>query len=57
MGVTYPTDYRSPASDYMTKNDRKRWLQERSALALNIATCRGLEDICLHLIQIGNLYF
>nr|KAG5689821.1 hypothetical protein BaRGS_029299 [Batillaria attramentaria] len=35
LGVTNPTDYRSPNSDYMTKRARKAWLEERAAVALS----------------------
>ncbi|XP_076469945.1 uncharacterized protein LOC143300242 [Babylonia areolata] len=53
LGVTNPTEYRSPNSDYMTKRARKAWLEERASVALSMAANRGLEKMCLRLIQSG----
>ncbi|KAL8564600.1 hypothetical protein ACOMHN_032156 [Nucella lapillus] len=53
LGVTNPTEYRSPNSDYMTKRARKAWLEERASVALSMAANRGLDKMCLRLIQSG----
>ena len=53
LGVTNPTEYRSPNSDYMTKRARKAWLEERAFVALTMAASRGYEKMCTRLIQSG----
>ncbi|XP_060575576.1 uncharacterized protein LOC132733022 isoform X3 [Ruditapes philippinarum] len=53
LGVTQPTDYHTPGSDYMTKRARKAWLQERAFLALFIAAHRGHEKLVRRLIEAG----
>lgn len=53
LGVTQPTSYHTPGSDYMTKRARKAWLQERAFLALFIAAHRGHEKLVRHLIEAG----
>ena len=53
LGVTQPTDYHTPGSDYMTKRARKAWLQERAFLALYVAAHRGHEKLVRSLIEAG----
>lgn len=53
LGVTNPTSYRTPHSDYMTKKARKAWLEERAFLALVIAAHRGHEKLVKRLIEAG----
>lgn len=53
LGVSQPTSYHTPGSDYMTKRARKAWLQERAFLALFIAAHRGHEKLVSRLIQAG----
>ncbi|KAK3596887.1 hypothetical protein CHS0354_029074 [Potamilus streckersoni] len=53
LGVTQPTDYRTPHSDYMTKRARKIWLEERAFLALFIAAHRGHIKLVKKLIDSG----
>lgn len=53
LGVTNPTDYRSPNSDYMTKRARKAWLEERAFVALSMASSRGFQKMCTRLIDSG----
>ena len=54
LGVTNPSDYHTPASDYMTKRSRKAWLEERAFIALSLAAHRGHEELALALIANGN---
>ena len=56
LGVTNPTEYRSPNSDYMTKRARKAWLEERAAVALSMAANRGFDRMCSRLIDSGWYY-
>lgn len=53
LGVTNPSSYRSPNSDYMTKRAKKVWLEERAAVALSLAASRGLDKMCHKLIESG----
>ncbi|WAR11434.1 ANR60-like protein [Mya arenaria] len=53
LGVTQPTSYHTPGSDYMTKRARKAWLQERAFLALYVASHRGHENLVRKLIESG----
>lgn len=53
LGVTNPSDYHTPASDYMTKRSRKAWLQERAFIALCLAAHRGHEELAVRLIENG----
>ncbi|KAK3086422.1 hypothetical protein FSP39_018250 [Pinctada imbricata] len=53
LGVTIPTAYRTPQSDYMTKRAKKAWLEERGFLALFIAAHRGHEKLVKRLIETG----
>ena len=53
LGVTNPTTYHTPQSDYMTKRARKAWLEERAFLALFIAAHRGHENLVKKLIDSG----
>ncbi|CAL1532371.1 unnamed protein product [Lymnaea stagnalis] len=53
LGVTDPSDYHTPASDYMTKKSRKAWLEERAFVALCLAAHRGYEEIAIKLIETG----
>ncbi|KAJ8302991.1 hypothetical protein KUTeg_019387 [Tegillarca granosa] len=53
LGVTYPTDYKTPHSDYMTKRARKAWIEERAFLALYIAAHRGYQGLVKKLIDAG----
>lgn len=55
LGVTQPTAYHTPGSDYMTKKARKAWLEERAFLALFIAAHRGHETLVKRLIESGML--
>ena len=57
LGVTNPTEYRSPNSDYMTKRARKAWLEERAAVALSMAANRGLDRMCARLIDTGRYIY
>ena len=56
LGVTNPTEYRSPNSDYMTKRARKAWLEERAAVALSMAANRGFDKMCTRLIDSGSCH-
>ncbi|XP_021343788.1 uncharacterized protein LOC110443733 isoform X2 [Mizuhopecten yessoensis] len=53
LGVTNPTTYKTPQSDYMTKRARKIWLEERAFLALFIAAHRGHDKLVQQLIDCG----
>lgn len=53
LGVTQPTTYHTPGSDYMTKRARKAWLEERAFLALFVAAHRGHEKLVRSLIDAG----
>ncbi|XP_053402143.1 uncharacterized protein LOC128557808 isoform X2 [Mercenaria mercenaria] len=53
LGVTQPTSYHTPGSEYMTKRARKAWLQERAFLALFIAAHRGHDKLVRRLIEAG----
>ncbi|KAH3772477.1 uncharacterized protein LOC127845705 isoform X2 [Dreissena polymorpha] len=53
LGVSQPTTYHTPGSDYMTKRARKAWLQERAFLALFIAAHRGHEKLVRRLLESG----
>ncbi|GFR93819.1 ankyrin repeat domain-containing protein 60 [Elysia marginata] len=53
LGVTNPSDYHTPASDYMTKRARATWLEERGFIALCLAAHRGHEELVLKLINSG----
>ncbi|XP_005092657.1 uncharacterized protein LOC101845386 isoform X2 [Aplysia californica] len=53
LGVTNPSDYHTPASDYMTKRSRKAWLEERAFIALCLASHRGHEELAVRLIENG----
>jgi hypothetical protein len=55
LGVTNPTLYRSPNSDYMTKRAKKAWLEERAAVALAMAANRGYDKLCTRLIDSGKM--
>lgn len=53
LGVTNPSDYHTPASDYMTKRARASWLEDRGFIALCLAAHRGQEELVLKLINSG----
>ncbi|XP_025115445.1 ankyrin repeat domain-containing protein 35-like isoform X1 [Pomacea canaliculata] len=53
LGVTNPSSYHSPNSDYMTKRARNTWLEERAAVALFMAANRGLDKMCSKLVNSG----
>ncbi|KAH9515697.1 Ankyrin repeat domain-containing protein 60 [Bulinus truncatus] len=53
LGVTDPSDYHTPASDYMSKKSRKLWLEERAFIALCLAAHRGYEEMTVKLIESG----
>ncbi|XP_046558870.1 LOW QUALITY PROTEIN: uncharacterized protein LOC124267923 [Haliotis rubra] len=53
LGVTHPSDYKTPNSEYMTKRSRRAWYEERAFVALCIAAHRGHDKLCTKLIQAG----
>ncbi|KAK6185952.1 hypothetical protein SNE40_008079 [Patella caerulea] len=53
LGVTYPTDYQTPNSQYMAVRARKAWIEERAFVALCIAANRGHDELVRKLIDAG----
>ncbi|XP_046328632.2 ankyrin repeat, SAM and basic leucine zipper domain-containing protein 1-like isoform X1 [Haliotis rufescens] len=53
LGVTHPSDYKTPNSEYMIKRSRRAWYEERAFVALCIAAHRGHDKLCAKLIQAG----
>ncbi|XP_052063178.1 uncharacterized protein LOC127702912 isoform X1 [Mytilus californianus] len=53
LGVTANTTYHTPQSDYMTKKQRRPWIEERAFIALFIASHRGHDKLVKRLIDAG----
>ncbi|ESO82737.1 hypothetical protein LOTGIDRAFT_73337, partial [Lottia gigantea] len=53
LGVSHPSDYQTPNSQYMTARARKAWIDERAFVALCIAANRGHDDLVCKLVDAG----
>lgn len=53
LGVTPDTNYKTAMSEYMSPDNKAKWLAERAFVALFVATHRGHQSLCQKLISSG----
>jgi hypothetical protein len=54
QGISHDVEWNSPTADHMYTRDKKKYIAERSGIALFIASHRGKADLVQALLSHGN---